>query len=172
MSKPSIHFSYKQTSGKGGNPFVARVKTELEAEFDTEVEMRHTEKVGMGLDKGYTEAHPEWWEYWKAHAEEADYVVCFDDKDKKCKGGEEEKKPKETDAEGNPVMVKFGPRSYQDSPACQKELTWCKNNKKGKYAQVGGLINEGKSAKEVAEAIVNRFIHKDLSAFLEGLSIE
>ena len=51
-----VLFSYKQVMGKGGNHYVARVKTILKEKHNIDSEMRHSENVG--IKPGDTKKHP------------------------------------------------------------------------------------------------------------------
>ena len=126
-SNTSVLCSYKQTQGHGGNRMVGTICAALRDEHSVDAEQHHTEKVG----KDGTKCHPEWWEYWKRHADNADYVIVFDSDQKDSNG-----------------------INYAKSDSCQKELNYCQRAKQGKYIRVGKYMDQNKTGKEIAQIIM------------------
>jgi|EP00900_Chrysochromulina_parva_P010209 hypothetical protein len=127
-----ITFSYKQTSGAGGNPLVARVKTGLERQ-GIKVEMRHGSANGKFVHVDCTQAkgthsanYQEWFLYWKDMAETSDLVVLFDSED----------------------------QGYFQSDGCQMEERYAKAH--CKYCSMGKYIDQGEDAEQIAERIFNK----------------
>lgn len=106
---------------------VAAICNALSDEHSVDAEQHHTEKVGCDG----TDAHPEWWEYWKERADNADYVIIFDSSQR----------------DGNGI-------DYAHSDNCMKEYRYCQRQKKGRYIRVGKYMDAGKSGREIALAIM------------------
>ena len=71
---------------------------------------------------------PEWLRYWCAKADGAAFVILFD-----------------SDEDG-----------FYKSEWCRQEKNWCQNHKPGKYMSVGGLMDNKKSAEDVADYIASK----------------
>jgi hypothetical protein len=133
--EPRITFSYKQTSGAGGNPLIARVKTALN-ENGYLVEMKHGSADGRNVhvDQSHNE-HPgsksrnfeDWMVHWKKMADRADLVVIWD-----------------SESDG-----------YDGSEACQMESRYAKAH--CKHCCMGKYIDAGESAEQMARRILAKF---------------
>ena len=123
-----ILFSYISTTGKGGNPYVARVATSLRNQGHT-VEMRHTENVGQE-QRGHSTTinFQEWMIYWKKQADKADLIVLFDNKKDKNIHGE----------------------TYKKSDACQAEFGYAQ---KLHHLRVGRYQDEEETSSYVAQKV-------------------
>ena len=72
--------------------------------------------------------NPDWFVFWSGEAARADLVVFFD-----------------ADSDG-----------YYGSDACHKEKNWTTNHKTGGYMSVGKMMDDGLSAKQIAQKIAQK----------------
>jgi hypothetical protein len=133
--EPRITFSYKQTSGAGGNPLIARVKTALN-DHGYRVEMKHGSADGLNVhvDQSHnmvpgskSRNFEDWMVHWKKMADDADLVVIWD-----------------SESDG-----------YDGSEACQMESRYAKAH--CKHCCMGKYIDAGESAEQMAKRILAKF---------------
>ena len=136
-----VTFSYKTTTGAGGNPLVARVKTALEKGHPNgcaiKVEMRHGSAGGKFVHVDDTQAEgthsknfQEWMLHWKSVATESDLVVLFNSAE----------------------------QGYNNSDGCMMEYRWATSN--ANYLPMKNFMANGATGEEMAKEICDALVRR------------